>query len=53
VIMRKLHSYRIEHFQKKTFFASQYFALLDLINLESEIEDKNYKKAERESKRKR
>jgi len=51
--MRKLNSYRIEHFQKETFFASQYFALLDLINLERELEDKEYKKAERESKRRK
>jgi len=53
VIMRKIPSYRVEHFQDDNFYASQYFALLDLINLESELQNKEYKKIEREQKRRR
>jgi len=51
--MRKLHGYRVEHFQKDDFYASQYFALLDLINLENEVKDKEYKRIERDAKKKR
>lgn len=43
--MRKLSGYRIEHFQSKNFYTSQYFALLDLINLENELEEKEYKRS--------
>ena len=51
--MRKLTAYRVEHFNTENFYASQYFGLLDLINLENELMDKEHKKAERESKKRK
>jgi len=50
--MRQLGGYRIEHFLKNDFYASQYFALLNLIDLERELDEKRYKQIEKDSKKK-
>ncbi len=54
VIMRKLHSYRLEHFFSitKPLFASQFFGLLRLINQEADEEKKMMAKAKKKGKKK-
>ena len=50
-IMRNLPGYRVEHFFKDNFYASQFFQLLSLINYEVSKSDKEYRAMERKNRK--
>jgi hypothetical protein len=52
VIMRKLGGYRHQDFFANDFMASEFFGLLDLVNDETNKENKQLKKADKKNGRK-
>lgn len=51
VIMRRLHSYRLEHFMADDFKTAHYFLLVDLVNKDLKNEEKAYKNAAKKNKK--
>ena len=51
IIMRKLKSYRLEHFLDDSFLMPQYFLLCDLIREEQQEQEKELKKNQAKAKK--